>query len=220
MFKLDAQKAEEPEIKLPTSAGSSKKQKFSRKPHTSALPITPKPLTVDHNKLWKILREMGILYHLTCLLRNLYAGQEATVRIRHGTTDWFQTGKGVQQGCILSPGLFNLYAQYILQNVRLDEAQGGIKIAGRNISNLRYADDTILMAESEELKSFLMKVKESENISLKFNLQKPMIMVSSPITSWQIDGATMETVRDFIGRGSKITATIKLKDSCSLEEKL
>ena len=175
---------------------------------------------VDHNKLWKILREMGILDHLTCLLRNLYAGQEATVRIRHGTTDWFQTGKGVQQGCILSPCLFNLYAQYILQNVRLDEAQGGIKIAGRNISNLRYADDTTLMAESEELKSFLMKVKESENVSLKFNIQKPMIMASSPITSWQIDGATMETVRDFIGRGSKITATMKLKDACSLEEKL
>ena len=117
---------------------------------------------VDHNKLWKILKGMGIPDHLSCLLRNLYAGQEATVRtIRHGTTDWFQTGKGARQGCRLSSCLFNLYAEYIMQNARLDEAQAGIKIAGRNINNLKYADDTTLMAESEEeLKSLLMKVKE------------------------------------------------------------
>ena len=115
---------------------------------------------MDHNKLWKILQEMGIPDHLTCLLRNLYAGQEATVRARHGTTDWFETGKGVSQGCILSPYLFNLYAEYIMQNARLDEAQPGIKIARRNINNLRYADGNTLMAESEELKSLLMKVKE------------------------------------------------------------
>ena len=129
---------------------------------------------VDHNKLWKILKEMGIPDHLTCLLRNMYAGQEATVRTGHGRTDWFQIGKGVHQGCILSPCLFNLYAEYIMRNTGLDEAQGGIKIAGRNINNLRYADDTTLMAESEEeLKSLLMKVKvESEKVGLKLNVQK------------------------------------------------
>ena len=121
----------------------------------------PKPLTVDHSELWKILQEMGIPNYLTCLLRNLYAGQEATVRTEHGTTDWFQIRKGVCQGCILSPCLFNLYVKYIIQNARLNEAQAGIKISGRNINNLRYADDTALMAESEEeLKSLLMKVKE------------------------------------------------------------
>ena len=127
---------------------------------------------VDHNKLWKILQEMGIPNHLTCLLRNLYTGQEATVRTGHGTTDWFQIGKGVCQGCILSPCLFNLYAEYIMRNTRLEEAQAGIKIAGRNINNLRYADDTTLMAESEEeLKSLLMKVKEeSEKVGLKLNI--------------------------------------------------
>src|SRR5574342_395192 len=163
---------------------------------------------VDHNKLWEILKEMGIPDHLTCLLRNLYAGQEATVRTRHGTTDWFQTGKGVCQGCILSPCLFNFYAEYIMRNARLDEAQAGIKMAGRNINNLRYADDTTLMAESEEeLKSLLMRVKEeSEKASLKLNIQKTKIMASSPITSQQIYGETMETVSDFTFLGSKITA--------------
>uniref|UniRef100_A0A4W2EMM7 RNA-directed DNA polymerase n=1 Tax=Bos indicus x Bos taurus TaxID=30522 RepID=A0A4W2EMM7_BOBOX len=161
---------------------------------------------VDHNKLWEILKEMGIPDHLTCLLRNLYAGQEATVRTGHGT-DWFQIGKGVHQGCILSPCLFNLYAEYIMSNARLEEAQAGIKIAGRNINNLRYADDTTLMAEREELKSLLMKVKEeSEKVGLKLNIQKTKIMASGPITSWQIDGETVETGADFIFWGSKITA--------------
>ena len=129
---------------------------------------------MDHNKLWKILKEKGILDYLTCLLRNLFAGQEATVRTGHGTTDWFQIGKGVCQGCILSPCLFNLYTEYTIRNAGLDEAQAGIKIAGRNINNLRYADDTTLMAESEEeLKSLLMKVKEeSEKVGLKLNIQK------------------------------------------------
>ena len=135
---------------------------------------------VDHNELWKILQEMGIPDHLICLLRNLYAGQETTVRTGRGTTDWFQIGKGVCQGCILSPCLFNLYAEYIMRNARLDEAQAGIKIAGRNINNLRYAGDTTLMAESEEeLKSLLMKVKvESEKVGLKLNIQKTKIMAS------------------------------------------
>uniref|UniRef100_A0A4W2E916 Reverse transcriptase domain-containing protein n=1 Tax=Bos indicus x Bos taurus TaxID=30522 RepID=A0A4W2E916_BOBOX len=163
---------------------------------------------VDHNKLWKILKEMGIPDHLNCLLRNLYAGQEATVRTGHGTTDWFQIGKGVCQGCILSPCLFNLYAEYIMRNAGLEETQAGIKIARRNINNLRYADDTILMAESEEeLKSLLLKVKvESEKVGLKLNIQKAKIMASGPITSWEIDGETVETVSDFIFLGSKITA--------------
>ena len=155
---------------------------------------------VDHNKLWKILKEMGVPVHLTCLLRNLYAGQAATVRTGHGTTDWFQIGKELCQGCILSPCLFNLYAEYIMRNAGVDEAQAGIKIAGRNINNLRYADDTTLMAESEEeLKSLLIKVKEeSEKVGLKLNIQKTKIMVSDPITSWEIDGETVETVSEFI----------------------
>ena len=170
---------------------------------------------VDHNKLWKILKEMGIPDHLTCFLRNLYAGQEAIVRTGHGTTDWFQIGKGGCQGCILSPCLFNLYAEYIMRNTGLEEAQAGITIARRNI-NLRYADDTTLMAESEEgLKSLLMKVKEkSEKVGLKFNIQKT-IMASGPISSWQIDGKTVETVSDFIFGGSKITVDV----DCSHEIK-
>ena len=150
MFKLVLEKAEEPEIKLPTSAGSWKKQESSRKTSISASLTMPRPLTVDHNKLWKILKEMGIPDHLTCLLRNLYAGEESTVRTGHGTTDWFQIGKGVRQVCILSPCLFNLYAEYIMRNAGLEETQAGIKITGKNINNLRYADDTTLMAESEE----------------------------------------------------------------------
>ena len=163
---------------------------------------------VDHNKLWKILKEVGAPDHLTCLLRNLYAGQEATVNTRHRTTDWFKIGKGIWQGCILSPCLFNLYADYIMQNAGLNESQAGIKNAEKNINNLRYSDDTTLMAESEEeLKHLLMKVKEeSEKAGLKLNIQKTKIMASGPITSWQIDGETMETVTDFIFLGFEITA--------------
>ena len=185
MFKLDLEKSEEQEIKLLTSVGLSKEQKSSRKTSISALLTMPKSLTVDHKKLWKILKEMGIPDHLTCLLRNLYAGQEATVRTGRGTTDWFQIGKGVRQGCMLSPCLFNFYAEYIMGNAGLEETQAGIKIAGRNINNLRYADDTTLMAESEEeLKSLLVKVKEeNEKVGLKLNIQKTKIMASGPITS-------------------------------------
>ena len=163
---------------------------------------------MDHNKLWKILKEMGIPDHLTCLLRNLHAGQVATLTTGRGTTDWFQIGKGVCQGCILSSCLFNLYAEYIMRNAGLEEAQAEIKIARRNISNLRYADDTTLMAErEEELKNLLMKVKEeSEKVGLKLNIQKTKIMASGPITSSEIDGEKVETVSDFILRGSKVTA--------------
>ena len=157
--------------------------------------------------LWKFLKEMGIPDHLICLLQNLYAGQEATITTGHGTTDRFQIGKGVRQSGRLSPCLFNLYAEYIMRNAGLEEAQAGIKIAGRNINIFRYADDTTLMAESEELKSLLMKVKEeSEKVGLKLNIQETEIMASSPITSWEIDGETVETVADFIFLGSKITA--------------
>ena len=169
---------------------------------------------------------MGIPEHLTCLLRKLYAGQEATVRTGHGTTDWFQIGKGVRPGCILSPCLFNFYAEYIMRNAGLEEAQAGIKISRRNIDNLRYADDTTLMAESEkEFKNLLMKVKvESENVGLNLNIQKTKIMAFSPITSWQIDGETVDTVADFILGGSKITAegncSMKFKNAYSLEGKL
>ena len=165
---------------------------------TSAVLTMPKPLTVWITTNWKILKEMGIPDHLTCLQRNLYAGQEATVR---------KIRKGVRQGCILSPCLFNSYAEYIMRNAGLEEAQAGIKIAGSNINNLRYGDDTTLMAEEEELKSLLMKVKvESEKVGLKLNIQKTKNMASGPITSWEIDGETVETVSDFILGGSNITA--------------
>ena len=228
MFKLVLEKAEEPQIKLPTSAGSWKKQESSRKTSISALLTMPKPAfdCVDHNKLWKILKEMGIPDHLTSLLRNLYAGHEATVRTGHGTTDWFQIGKGVRQGSVLSPCLFNFFAEYIMRNTGQEEAQAGIKIAGRNITNLRYADDTTLMTESEEeLKSLLMKVKEeSEKAGLKLNIQKMKILASGPITPWEIDGETVETVSDFIFWAPKslqmVTAAMILKDTYSLEEKL
>jgi len=169
---------------------------------------------------------MGISDHLTCLLRNLYADQEATIITRHGTANWLQIGKGVCQGCILSLCLLNLYAEYIMRNADLDKTQAGIKIAGRNINNFRYADDTTLMAESEEeLKSVLMKVKEeSEKVGLKLNIQKTKIMASGPITSWQIDGETVQTVVDFTFWAPKslqmVTAAMKFKDACSLEEKL
>ena len=151
---------------------------------------------VDHNKLWKILKEMRILDLLTFLLRNLYAGQEATVRTGHETTDWFQIRKGVHQGCILSPCLFNFYAEYIMRNAGLDEIQAGIKMARRNINNLRYADDTTLKAESEEeLKSLLMKVKESENVGLKLSIQKTKIMASGPISSVQFSSVQFSSVQ-------------------------
>ena len=163
MFKLVFEKAEEPEIKLPTSAGSWKKQQSSRKTSISALLTMPKPLTVWNPINWKILQEMGIPGHLTCLLRNLYAGQKATVGTEHETTDQFQSGEGVHQVCVLSPCLFNFYAEYIMRNAGLGEAQAGIKFARRNINNLRYVDDTSLMAESEEeLKSLLIESESGE----------------------------------------------------------
>ena len=200
MFKLDLEKAKEPDIKLPTSVGSSKKaREFQKNIYFCFIDYAKAFDCVDHNKLWKILQEMGIPDHLICLLRNLYAGQEAIVRTGHGT-NWPQINKGVHQGCILSHRLFNVYAEYIMRKAALDEAEAGIKISGRNINNLRYADDTTLMAErKEELKSLLMKVKEeTEKVGLKFNIQKTKIMASGPITSWQIDGETMQTVTDFI----------------------
>ena len=161
MLKLVLEKAEEPEIKLPTFTGPSKKQEFQKNIYFCFIDYAKAFDCVDHNKLWKILKETGIPDHLTCLLRNLYASQEATVRTGHGTTDWLQMGKGICQGCILSPSLFNLYAEYSMRNTGLEEAQDGIKIAGRNISSLRFADDTTLMAESEnEVKSLMIKVKE------------------------------------------------------------
>ena len=208
MFRLDLEKAKEAEIKLPTSAGSLKKKELQKNIYFCFIDYAKAFDCVDHNELWKVLKEMGISDYLTCLLRNLYAGQEATVRTGHGTTEWFQIGKEVRQGCILSPCLFNLHAEYIMRNTRLHEAQAGIKIDGRNINNLRYTDDTTLMAESEEeLKSLLMKVKEeSEKVGLKFNIQKTKIKVSGPISSRQIDGETSEIVSDFIFLGSKITA--------------
>ena len=184
MFKLHLEKTEEADIKLPISVGSSKKQESSIKNIYFCFIDYVKAFDcVGHNKLWKILKEMGTPDHLTCVLRNLYAGQEATVRTGHGTTDWFQIRKGVCECCILSPCLFNFYAEYIMRNAELDEAQAGIKIARRNINNLRYADDTALKAESEELKSLLMKVKEeSEKVGFKLNIQKTKIMASDPIT--------------------------------------
>ena len=181
---------------------------------------------VGHHKLLKILQEMGLPDHLTWLLRNLYAGQEATARTGLGTTDWSQIGKGVCQGCILSSCLFNLYAEYIMQNAGLDELQARIKIAGKNINNLRYADGPTFIEESEELRSLMMKVKEeSEKVGLKLNIQKTKIMASGPITSWQIDGETVETVRDFYFGGLRkslqmVTPPMKSIDACSLEEKL
>ena len=199
-FKLVLEKTEELEIKLTTSDGSLKKQKSSRKTSISAFLTMPKPLTVWITTNWKILKEMGIPDHLTCLLRNLYAGRETIIRTGYETPDWFQIGKGVCQGYILSPCLFNLYVEYIMRNARLEEAQAGIKIARRNINNLRYADDTTLMAEKEELKSLLMKVKEeSEKVGLKLNIQKTKIMASGPITSWEIDGEAVQTVRFYFG---------------------
>ena len=208
MFKLVLERAEEPEIKLPTSVGSLKKQDSSGKTSTSALLTMAKPLAVWITVNWKILKQIGISDHLTSLLKNLYAHQEATGRPGCGTTDCFQIGKGVHQSCILSPCLFNLYAEYIMRNAGLDEAQVGIKITRRNINNLRYAYDSTLMAESEEKpKSLLMKLQEeSEKVGLNLNIQKMKIMASDPITSQHIGGGTVEKVSDFILGGSKITA--------------
>ena len=219
MSKLGLEMAEEPDQIAVIRWIIEKARKFQKNIYFCFIDCTKAFHCVDHNNLWKILKEMGIPDHLTCLLRNLFAGQEATVRTGHGTTDWFQTGKGVRQGCILSPCLFNFYAEYIMRNAGLDEAQAGIKIAGRNINNLRYTDDTALMVESEkELKNLLMKVKEeSEKFGLKLNIQKTKIMASGPITSWQINGETMETVKDFIFSAPKslqiVTAAMKLKDT-------
>ena len=173
MFKMVLEKAKKPEIKLPTSVGSSKKQENFRKKkiYFCFIDYAKAFDYVDHDKLWKILQGMGIPDHVTCLLKNLYAGQEATVRTRQGTTYWFQIGKGVCEGCILPHCLFNLHAEYIIQNAGLVEAQAGIKISGTNINNLRYADDTTIMAESKELTSLVMKVKEEcEKTALKFNV--------------------------------------------------
>ena len=210
MFKLGLEKAEEPEIKPEINIPwiIEKAREFQKNIYFCLIDYAKGFDCLNHNKLWKILKELEVPDHLTCLLSHLYAGQEATVKSGHGTTDWFQIGKGVHHGCMLSPCLFNLYAEYIMRNAGLEEAQAGIKIAGRNINNLRYAYDTILMAESEEkLKSLLMKVKEeSEKVGLKLNIWKSKIMASGPITSWQIDGETLETVADFTFLGSRITA--------------
>ena len=198
--------AQEPEIKQPTSAGSQKAGECQKNTYFCFIDYTNAFDCEDHKILWEIFREMGIPDHLTYLLRNLCAAQEATVRTGHGTMGWFQIRQGVRQSCTVSPCLFKLYAEYIMRNVRLDEAQAGIKIAGRNINNLRYADDITRMAESEKLKSSLMKVKEkSEKVGLKLNIQNTKIMASGPIISWQIDGETVETVADFTFLGSKIT---------------
>ena len=226
MFKLDLEKAEEQDQIASIHWIIEKAREFQKNIYFCLIDYDKAFDCVDHNKLWKILKEMGIPDHLICLLRNLYAGQEATVRTGHGTIDWFQIGKGVCQGGILSPCLFNFYAEYIMRNAGLGEAQAGIKIAGRNINHLRYADDTTIMAESEEeQKSLLMKVKEeSEKVGLKLNIQKTKIMASGPITSWPIDGETVETVTDFIFWDFKslqmVIAAMKLKDAYSLERKL
>ena len=207
MFKLVLEKAEEPELKLNICWIIEKAREFQKNVYFCFIDYTKAFDCVDHNKLENSERE-GLSDNLTCLLRNLSACQEATVRTGHGTTDWFQIGKGVHQDCILSPCLFNLYAEYIMRNAELEEAQAGIKIVGRNINNLRYADDTTLMVESEEeLKSPLMKVKEeSKNVDLMLTIQKTKIMASGPITSWEIDGETAETVSDFVLLGFTITA--------------
>ena len=203
-----------------------KEREFQKKIYFSFIDYAKAFHCVDHNKLWKILKEMGIPNHLTCLLRNLYASQEATVRTRYETIDWFQIGKGVCQGCILSRCLFNLYAEYIMRNAGLEEAQAGMKIAGRNINNLRYADDTTLMTETEEeLRSLLMKVKEeSERVGLKLNIQKTKIMASGPITSWEIDGKHWKQCQTlFLGAPKSlqmVIAAMNLKDAYSLEGKL
>ena len=227
MFKLVLEKAEEPEIKLPTSAGSWKKQEeFQKNIYFCFIDYAKAFDCVDHNKLWKILKEMGIPDHLTCLLKNLYAGQEATVRTGHGTTDCFQIRKGVRQGCILSFCLFNFYAEYIIRNTGLEETQAGIKIAGRNINHLRYADDTTLMAESEEeLKSLLMKVKVERKSWLKAqhseNEDHGIWSHHFMGNRWGNSGNSVRLY--FFGTPKSlqmVTAAMKLKDAFSLKGKL
>jgi len=227
MFKLDLEKPEEPRDQIASIHWIIEKaREFQKNIYFCFIDYAKAFDCVDHNELWKILQEMWIPDHLTCLLRNLCAGQEATVKTRHGTMDWFQIGKGVRQGCILSPCLFNLYSEYITQNAGLDEAQTVIKIAGRNINNLRYADDTTLKTESEEeLKSLLMKVKqESEKAGLKLNFLKTKIMTSDLVTSWRIYGKQWkqwQTLFSWTPKSLQMgTAAMKLKDACSLEEKL
>ena len=226
MFKLDLEKAEEPEIQLPTSFGSLKKLWKSRKISTSALLMVSKLLTLWITTHWKILQEIGIPDHFTCLLRHLYAGQEATVRIGHGTTDWLKIGKGVHQGYILSPCLFNLYAEYIMRNAGLDEAQTGIKIAGRNINNFRSLDDAPLRGRKQRRTKDPLEESERGEWKSWFKTQHSKTENHGilPITSWQIDGETMETVRYLIFWSPKslqiVTAGMALKDACSLEEKL
>ena len=202
MYKLDLEKAEEPEIKLPTSIGSEKKQENYRKTSTSASLTTLYTKAfdcVDHNKLWKILQDIGIPDHLTCLLRNLHAGQEATVRTGHGTTDWFKVGKEVCQGCILSPCLFNLYAESIMQNVWLNESQAGINNAGRNINNLRWYHSN--GRKWRGTKGPLDELKEeTEKADLQLNIQKTKTMASGRIISWKVEGEKMEAVTfSFLG---------------------
>ena len=221
MFKLDLENAEEPEIKLPTSTGSLKKKGVPEKYLFLFYWLCQSLWLWNHNKLWKILQEMGIPFHLTCLLRNVYAGQEVTERTIHGTTDWFQIGKT----SILSLCLFNFYAVYIMAKARLNEVQAKIKIAGRNINNCRYADDTMLVAEREgELKNLLMQMKEErEKAGLKLNIRKMKIMASSPNTPWQT-GKQWKKWKTFFSWAPKslyrVTAAMKLEDACFLEEKL
>ena len=226
MFKLDLEKAEEWDQTTNIHWIIEKAREFQKNIYFCFIDYTKTSYCVDHNKLWKILKEMGFQTTWTCLLRNLYAGQEATVRTGHGTTDWFQIGKGVHQGCILWPCLFNFYAEYIMRNARLDEAQVGIKIAGRNINNLRYADDTTLMAESKELKSLLIKVKEETKKSwLKTqhseNEDHGIRFHHFMANRWGNNG---NSDRLYFLRFQKslqmVTAAMKLKDTCSLEEKL
>ena len=223
MFKLDLENAEEPETKSAANIRwiMEKSREFQKNIYFCFIDYAKAFDCVDHNKLWKILQEIAIPDHLTCLLRNLYAVHEATVRSGHGTTDWFQIGKGVRQSCILSPCLFNFYAEYIMRNAGLEEAQAGIKIAGRiSITS----DDTTLMTESkEELQNLLMKV-DSEKVGLKLNIQKTKIMASGPITSWEIDGKQRKQCQTLFFGAPKslqmVTAAMKLKYNCSLEGKL
>ena len=220
MYKLGLKEAADTEIKLPRIVGSWRNQ-FQKNMYFCFIDYAKD--CVDHNKLWEILKEMGIPDHLTCLLRNLYVDQEGRVRTGHGITDWFEIGKEVQEGCISSPYLFNFYTAYIMRNARLDESQAGDKTAGRNINNLIYADDTTLMTESEEqLKSLLMKMKEEhEKADLKLTMKNTKIMASNAISSWQIENKKAERVTDFIFLGSKslwmVTAVTKLRDNCTLE---